>query len=137
MSALAPRAKYPSVKFDTMGKRYAGTVAMPPESRQARVYNSTELATWPSGDPVMETRIILDLDNEGGRVAIYAKRTLATAITKALVDAEAPDIEVGGRLVVGWMSNDPESKNPANPRKVYEATYTPPAGDDWDPGDID
>ena len=137
MSQLAPRAKYPSAKFDAIGKTYSGTVAVPTEDRQARKYGSTELAFWPDGSPVIQTRIVLDLDNkEDQQVAIYAQSKLAWAITKALVDAEAPDIEVGGHLTVTYKGNDPDSKNPANPAKLYEAKYTPPAGGDWDPADI-
>lgn len=138
MSALAPRAKYPSAKFDTVGKSYSGTVAIPTEDRQARKYGTTELAFWPDGNPVMQTRIVLNLDNsEGEQVAIYAQSNLAKAITKAIVDAEAADIEVGGHLTVTYKGNDPESKNPANPRKLYEAKYTAPAGGEWDPADLD
>jgi hypothetical protein len=139
MSALAPSAKYPSAKWDTVGKTYTGTIAVSPEDRQARKFGTTELATWPDGAPVMQTRIVLDLDEpsaEGSRVAIYAQSRMAKAITKAIVDAEAADIEVGGRLTVVYRGADPDSKNPANPAKLYDAVYTAPAGDDWDPADL-
>jgi hypothetical protein len=136
MSALAPSARYPSAKFGTIGTIYSGTVAVPPEDRQARKFNTTELDYWPDGSPVMQTRIVLTLDNDEGMVAIYAKGDMAKAITKALVVAKAPDVEVGGRLTVNYHGNDPESKNPANPRKLYDAAYTAPAGDDWDPADL-
>lgn len=136
MSQLAPRAKYPSAKFDTIGKRFKGTVAEPTQDRQARKYGSTELAFWPDGNPVMQTRIVLEQE-DGSKVAVYAQGNLAKAVTKALVDAEAPDIEVGGTLEVWWDANDPESKNPANPRKLYGAIWTPPADTEWDPADID
>lgn len=135
MSALAPRAKYPSAKFDTVGKTYSGTVAVPPEDRQARVFGSTELATWPDGNPVMQTRIVLKLDGTDELVAIYAQSRLANAITKAIVDAEAPDIEVGGHLTVTFTGTEP-SKGGGQPSKQYTAKYTPPADDGWDPADI-
>jgi hypothetical protein len=136
MSALAPRAKYPSAKFTVPGDSYSGTVALPPEDRQARKYGTTELATWPDGSPVIQTRIVLDQE-DGERVAVYAQGGLAKAVTKAIVDAEAADIEVGGQLSVTYTGPDPESKNPANPRKLYEASYSPPAGGEWDPADLD
>jgi hypothetical protein len=136
MSALAPRAKYPSAKFDTVGKVYQGTVAVPPEDRQARKFGTTELDTWPDGSPVMQTRIVLDLGNME-LVALYAKGDLAKAITSALIAAKAADIEVGGHLAVKYTGTDPESKNPAMPKKLYEAKYQAPAGDDWAPGDLD
>jgi hypothetical protein len=83
----------------------------------------------------MQTRIVLDLD-DGTQVALYAQSEMAKAITKAIVVAEAADVEVGGRLTVRFTSTDPESKNPANPRKLFEAVYTAPPGDDWDPADL-
>jgi hypothetical protein len=136
VSALAPRAKYPSAKFDSVGKTYAGTVAVPPEDRQARKYGSTELATWPDGSPVMQTRIVLKLDGTDELVAVYAQGRLAHAITAALVKAEAPDIEVGGHLTVRYTGSE-QTKPGAQPAKQYEAKYTPPADDGWEPGDLD
>jgi hypothetical protein len=135
MSALAPRAKYPSASFKDVGQSYSGTVELPPDDRQATKFNSDEKLWWPSGDPVMQTRIVLRLDSSDELVAVYAKGGLANAITKAIVDAEASDIEVGGKLTVTYTGTDPESKNPANPRKLYEASYTAPAP--WDPADLD
>jgi|SRR5215469_7507154 len=137
MSALAPQAKYPSAKFPSLGTEYEGEIVEPPVSRQAKKFNSSELDYWPSGDPVMTTKIVLKLDSDDSTVAVYAQKELAKAVTKALVEAEAADVEMGGRLKVKYSANDPESKNPAQPRKLYEAKYTPPEGGDWNPGDLD
>jgi hypothetical protein len=134
VSALAPRAKYPSASFKEVGQSYSGTVAFPPEDRQATKFQTRELLTWPDGSPVMQTRIVLNLDNDGGQVAVYAQGGSAKAVTAALVEAGAADIEVGGHLAVTFTGYDPESKNPANPRKLYEASYTPPADGEW-PGE--
>lgn len=136
MSALAPKPKFPTAKFATVGQQYSGVVLFPPEDRQAREYNSDKLKVWPDGSPVMQTRVVLRQDDET-EVAVYASGRMANAITAAIVNAEAPDIEVGGRLTVTYTGTDPESKNPANPAKLYKAEYIPPAGDDWDAGDLD
>lgn len=136
MSALAPRPKFPTAKFATVGQSYSGVVLFPPEDRQAREFNSDKLKVWPNGDPYMQTKIVLRQDDDT-EVAVYAHGGMAQAITSAIVAAEAPDIEVGGRLTVTYTGTDPESKNPANPRKLYKAEYIPPIGDDWEPGDLD
>lgn len=136
MSALAPRPKFPTAKFATVGQSYSGVVVFPPESRQAREYNSDKLKVWPDGSPVMQTKVVLRQDDDT-EVAVYAQGRMANAITDAIVKAGAPDIEVGGRLTVTFTGTDPESKNPANPAKVYTAEYIAPLGDDWDAGDLD
>lgn len=135
VSQLAPRAKYPSAKFDQLDKHIKGKVAVPTEDRQARKYGSTELATWPDGKPMMQTRVVLE-QPDGELVAIYASGKMATAITKALVEANAPDIEVGGQLDV-WWSGSKQSTGGGQPAKLYTATYVPPADDGWNPADID
>jgi hypothetical protein len=113
-------------------------VVYPPEDRQARKYGSTELATWPDGSPVIQTRIVLDPGNGAERVALYAQGRMAHAITKALVDSNAADIEVGGHLTVTFSETKP-SKGGGQPAKHYTAKYVPPAdlGDEFDPADLD
>ena len=131
MSQLAPRAKYPSAKFDVQGKHCKGTVIEPTEDRQARKYNSTDLAYWPDGSPVMQTRIVLRQAN-GDVVAVYASGRMASAIRKALAEAGAGDVEVGGDLDVWWSTSEP-SKGGGFPAKLYKATYLLPAAA-TDPG---
>lgn len=126
MSQLAPRAKYPSAKFDAIGQTHSGVVAEPTEDRQARKFNSTELDYWPDGSPVIQTRIVLDPGNGAERVAVYAKGRMAQAIRKALAEAGAGDIEVGGRLSVRLDHYEP-SKGGGQPSKHFVATYTLPA----------
>ena len=41
--------------------------------------------------------------------------------------AGAGTIDIGGQLTVAFSGFDPNSKNPANPRKIYSASYVPPA----------
>lgn len=138
MSALAPKPKFPSASFKTVGQQYSGVVAYPTEDRQAREFGTDKLKVWPDGEPVIQTRIVLRQD-DGTEVAVYAQQSsnMARAITDAIVKAEAPDIEVGGRLTVTYTGTDPESKNPAQPAKMYKAEYITPPGDDWAPDDLD
>lgn len=126
MSQLAPRPKYPSAKFDAVGKTYTGTVAEPTEDRQARKFGTTELAYWPDGQPVIQTRIVLDTGTAEGRVAVYAQGKMAQAIRNAISVAGAGDVEVGGQLTVRFDRTEP-SKGGGQPAKCYTASYTPPA----------
>ncbi len=127
MSQLAPRPKYPSAKFDVVGITYSGRVAEPTEDRQARNFNTNEPKYWPDGNPVMQTRIVLDPGNGGDRFAIYAQGRMAQAIRQALAEAQAGDVEVGGVLTVKFDHLEP-SKQGAQPAKCFTATYTlPPA----------
>lgn len=138
MSALAPRPKFPTAKFATVGQTYSGVVLFPPEDRQAREFGSDKLKVWKDGSPVMQTRVVLRQDDQT-EVAVYASGRMAKAITTAIVDAGAVDIEVGGRLTVTYTGTDPDSANPANPAKLYKAEYIPAPSSGWDddPGDLD
>lgn len=51
------------------------------------------------------------------------------AIQDAMDAVGARDLEVGGRLAVWFTGYDPESKNPDNPRRLFQARYAlPPSG---------
>lgn len=126
MSQLAPRPKYPSAKFDIVGKFYSGRIVEPPEDRQARKYQTNDLAFWPDGQPVIQTRIVLEPEGGGERIAVYAQGRMAQAIRQAVAAASAPDIEVGGLLSVKFDHVEP-SKGGGQPAKCYVAIYKPPA----------
>ena len=138
MSALAPKPKFPSASFTTVGQQYSGVVLFPPEDRQAKEFGTDKLKVWPDGNPVLQTKVVIRQD-DGTEFALYVQESSnrARAIRAAIIAAEAPDIEVGGRLTVTYTGTDPESKNPAMPAKMYEAEYIAPLGDDWAPDDLD
>jgi len=125
MSALAPRAKYPSFKFAKPGDEFDVIVTQPTEDRQAREFGKDTLKTWPDGSPVMQTKVV-GRAQDGIEYAIYAEGRMARAITKALITAGEDDIEEGSRLRVKFTHYG-EGKNPAMPPKEYEAHYTGPA----------
>jgi len=128
MSALAPRAKYPSFSFDKPGAKIHGVISQPTEDRQARVYGKDELDWWDDAktQPIMQTRIVLRVP-DGTEYAIYPKAgsRMAKAVTGAIIAAGATDLEVGGELEVSFPRYG-EGKNPANPPKTYEAVYIKP-----------
>ena len=53
--------------------------------------------------------------------------SILSAIRQAVHQVGAGTIDIGGQLTVTFSGFDPNSKNPANPRKVYSASYVPPA----------
>jgi hypothetical protein len=139
MSALAPRAKYPSFSFAKPGDKIRGIISQPIEDRQARVYGKEELDWWDDAktQPVMQTRIVLKV-SDGTEWAIYPKAgsRMAKAITGAIIRDGAGDLAVGGELEVSFPRFG-EGKNPAMPPKEYESEYVKPsssvapAADPW------
>jgi hypothetical protein len=125
MSALAPKAKYPSFKFAQPGDEFDVIVTQPTEDRQAKEFGTEKLKFWPDGNPIMQTRVV-GRAGDGIEYAIYAEGRMARAITKALIEAGEDDIEEGSRLRVTFTHYG-EGKNPAMPPKEYKAHYTPPA----------
>jgi hypothetical protein len=128
MSALTPRAKYPSFSFEDLGlgAEFRGIVTEPPVDSQAYKYNPDSSApkvldTWPDGNPVMQTKIVARMA-DGVERAIYAKGRMAKAITAALVAAGEDDIEVGSEISVKWY----EGKGKAGSPRLYQASYTAP-----------
>jgi hypothetical protein len=125
MSLLAPRPKYPSVKFAELGDEVDGTITQPPEDMQARDFDTGKPAFWDDEktQPKMQTRIILNVNGE--EQALYASGRMAWAISSAIGDAGASDLEVGGRL---WVKHHElgERKGKGKAPKLYKAKYSVP-----------
>lgn len=135
MSALAPRAQYPTAKFDAPGTRVHGVITQPPQDSQVRNFTTGELETWPDGNPIMQTRVVLRVAT-GEEVAVYAKGRMAKAITGAIIAAGADDLEVGGELSVTFTQYGTPKKG-AQPPKLYEAEYAEPTASAVDHADDD
>lgn len=103
-----------------------------------------EVDTWGSGKPKVQVCITLDTGNrnpddpdDDGTVGLWVlddysrpgntlfPHSMLDAINNAVLASGADDLEVGGKLAVRFADVDPESKNPQNPRKRYQARYTP------------
>lgn len=125
-----------SATFNTIGETITGTITRAPSERQATKYKTTDLDFWPSGDPKMQIQVPLqttlrvDPDDDGVRTLYVTKSkgdSRFRAIAEAIAAAGAGDLAVGGILTVTYTGNDPQSQNPANPKKLYTATYAAPA----------
>jgi hypothetical protein len=120
------------VKFDVVGASIQGTVKSTPRERQQTKYNTQEPAFWPNGDPMMQILVDLQTDqradpnDDGERTLYVASKHMKRAISDAIRAAGASDLLPGGVLTVQYVGNDPASKNPQNPAKLYSAQYTAP-----------
>lgn len=137
---FAPRASH-SWKFTTPGDTHTGTITEVGDARQATEYGSNELAFWDKERtrPKMQVAVTLDTTerdpqdaNDTGKRTLWVVEdgrsgSILSAIRQAVHQAGAGTIDIGGQLTVAFSGFDPNSKNPANPRKVYAASYVPPA----------
>ncbi len=120
------------VKFDVVGASIQGTVKAAPRERQQTKYGTQEPDFWPNGDPKMQILVDLqtdrreDANDDGERTLYVASKNMKKAIGEAIRAAQANDIMPGGILSVTYIGNDPTSKNPQNPAKLYQAQYTAP-----------
>lgn len=137
---FAPRASH-SWKFTNPGDTHTGTITEVSDARQATEYGSNELAYWDKERtrPKMQVAVTLDTAerdpqdaNDTGKRTLWVVEdgrsgSILSAIRQAVHQAGAGTIDIGGQLTVTFSGFDPNSKNPANPRKVYTASYVPPA----------
>ena len=137
---FAPRASH-SWKFTNPGDTHTGTITEVSDARQATEYGSNELAYWDKERtrPKMQVAVTLDTAerdpqdaNDTGKRTLWVVEdgrsgSILSAIRQAVHQAGAGTIDIGGQLTVTFSGFDPNSKNPANPRKVYTAAYVPPA----------
>lgn len=137
---FAPRASH-SWKFTNPGDTHTGTITEVSDARQASEFGSNEPAYWDREKtrPKMQVAVTLDTTERDPQDASdTGKRTLwvvedgrsgsiLSAIRQAVHQAGAGTIDIGGQLTVTFSGFDPNSKNPQNPRKIYAASYVPPA----------
>lgn len=137
---FAPRASH-SWKFTTPGDTHTGTITEVSDARQATEYGSNELAYWDKERtrPKMQVAVTLDTAerdpqdaNDTGKRTLWVVEdgrsgSILSAIRQAVHQAGAGTIDIGGQLTVAFSGFDPNSKNPANPRKIYTAAYQAPA----------
>jgi len=133
MSSLFAPKGGKGLKFQTPGTSYTGKVTSEPVEQQQTEYGSDRPATWPSGEPKMqilvnlETQLQEEPDDDGRRTLYVTSPKMKRAIFDAISNAGADDLKVGGMLTITFTGTDPNSKNPANPAKLYTASYVPPA----------
>lgn len=144
LDAFKKRTPSKFASFTQPGMTTAGTITEISDQKQAIKYNRDrnapkELDYWKSGDPKMEVWITVqtqdrdpqDAEDTGLRTIVVTVNQKAGGQLAAIMDAcELVGAETplpGGFLVLTHTGTDPESDNPAQPRKLYAAQYQPPA----------
>lgn len=121
------------IKFNSIGDTVTGTITRQPREQQSTKFGTTDPDFWPNGDPKMQILVDLntalreDADDDGDRTLYVSSTAQKKAIGDAMRTAGASDIEIGGTLTITYTGNDPQSKNPANPKKLYTASYVKPS----------
>lgn len=125
----------PSFKFTQPGDSVTGKIT-DLQVVQQRAYSPGgvgELKTWPSGDPMMQLNVTLQtslrdasIEDDDGKRRIYIDgRRIREAVKDAFTRVGEQGLAVGGTYTQKFTGYDPDSKNPQNPAKLYEVTYTP------------
>lgn len=125
-----------AAKFPTPGTTVTGTLTRPYREVQAMKFGTQTPDTWPDGSPKMQAVIDLQTterdpanpDDDGTRTLYVSSTKMRRAIADAIKKAGASDLEPGGTLTVTFTGFDPQSKNPAQPAKLYTASYLKPTG---------
>lgn len=127
-----------SCKFKTPGETHTGVITEISDRMPVTKYGTTDPDYWPDGSPKQQVVITLATEerdpedpNDTGERSLWVTEsrkagTILAAIIQATRQANAK-LEIGGTLSVSFTGHDPNSKNPAQPRKLYAATYQPPA----------
>ena len=139
-------------KLKNVGDAISGTILEIGEPRQSMKYNPNPDAPrvpdfWESSDggaprPKMEVVLTLQTElndgpdesgnpDDGKRKQVvpvfYKDGSMLNAIQTAMFPTGAQDLEIGAWIGVRHTGHDPDSANPQNPRKLYEAAYRRPA----------
>ena len=131
--SLSDLESNPAAKFNEIGDRVAGRIVAMDERQQTDLRNKPR--TFDDGNPMMQWVFTVQTDN-GDNLCLYAKggrytaevgsgQSMLGAITQAVRDAGAADIEVGAGLSVAFTGRGTKKPGYDAP-KLYTATYTAP-----------
>lgn len=129
-------AKY--FAFREIGTTITGTICEEPVTRQQTdPANPGTLLFWPDGNPKTVLVITLQTDLRGvdpsddGRRSVWAQNPggIRNALIKAVRDAGAKQLDIGGKLTVAYTGDGDRRHAHHNPPKIYSVSYVPPAGD--------
>lgn len=139
MSAISDRGTGNKwVKFANVGDNVVGTIVTFEdlqdtefEDLPARGVKKGDLKFYPSGDPVMFTRITLETipGDESSQVTLDAKgKLMMQAIGKAIRAAGGKDLEIGGDLAVVFTGYQGRAKS-------YSSNYSVPSAETETPAE--
>jgi hypothetical protein len=103
----------PVFKFAAIGDRLEGVIVEQPELQPDKF-----------GDPG-DKQLLIVVRDDRGEFRLYARRQMLDAIAGAVIEADADEIEDGGRICVEYADDRPIGG--VAPMKVYTAAYIPPS----------
>lgn len=99
---FASAAKYPSVKFPTVGSQFHGIVESQ-ETAQQREYNPDgpgDLRFWPDGRPMLQVILTCQDASTGETVKLYVKGKMLQAAKQAVLQAGLKSFVPGTHIMV-------------------------------------
>lgn len=119
-----------SCTFPEIGTTWKGEV-LAKETQQQRDFTTGEPKFYDDGNPMLQVVITLqtdqrDGDDDDGQRKLYVRGQMLAAIKKAVLDAGAKTVEIGGTLAVQYTGDGEPPKRGMNPPKQYTAAYKPP-----------
>jgi hypothetical protein len=123
-----------AAKFNKPGDSVTGTVVSWREAQMMKFDGEAQKPTnepdfWPDGNPKMQAIIVLDTgeqdsEDDDGMRSVYVSSTRAKrALIDALRKGGVKEPEAGGTLTMTYTGDDPKSKNPRNPGKMFSASF--------------
>jgi hypothetical protein len=120
-----------SFDADSPGVTADGLIVEIPPAKQQIDYDSKQPKTWNDGSPMwtypvhIQTNMHEDDEDDGIRALYFSYKKLEAL--KAAQKAAGVKVQVGGRLMLRWVSGGPKERGPnATKFKVFAAKYFPP-----------
>lgn len=119
-----------TAKFETVGDTVTGVINSPITQRQMKKFGSDDLDFWPAknGRPQeAKMEALINLTTDEGDVTLYIPKghRKQKAIGKALREAGAAELEIGGELSLTYTGS--EQGRGSFPAKLFSARYKAPA----------
>lgn len=130
----------PGFSFKTPGDRIVGQIIGEPTVQQQKVFNTNDPAFWPSGDPKIQMLLPVQTSfrnwegvatpevgrPDTGARTIYVKgKHFEAGLKRAILEAGARFLAVGGWVDITFTGEDMESKAGSKP-KLFAIRYMPP-----------
>ena len=120
-----------SASFKEKGSQVRGTIAQTPEVMPIKDIQTKKPLFWDDGQPKQQIRVILQTEEktdeeDDGRRAVYLKSGMLKAVQKAVRDASAKGLAVGGKLAIKYVKDGESKTKGFAPPKIYVAKYEAP-----------
>lgn len=121
--------KYAPLK--EIGDTVSGVIDSEPRVEQQKDIDSGEPLSWPDGNPKMQIVVPLQTDehedeNDDGIRNVYLQYGAQQTVKKAVREAGATGLAVGGRLTLTYTHDAPPKRAGFRGAKQYAASYVPP-----------